>query len=130
MGWSSPPLANPSTVSTSAPSAWTASTEQDFTLRPSRWTVQAPQLLVSQPMTVPTFPSFSRRYCTSSIRGSTSSEYRTPSTLTDRTVMGSPSSLGAIPSGATRGTHVFAAHAGDGADRPLLPDRPGPGETG
>ena len=37
-------------------------------------TVQAPQLLVSQPITVPVFPSLSRRYCTSSIRGSTSSE--------------------------------------------------------
>ncbi len=55
------------------PLACTASTLQDFTLRPSRWTVQAPQLLVSHPITVPVLPSFSRRYCTSSIRGSTSS---------------------------------------------------------
>ena len=66
---------------TSWPSAWTASTLHDFTLRPSRWTVQAPQLLVSQPITVPVFPSFSRRYCTSSIRGSTSSETCAPSTV-------------------------------------------------
>ena len=29
--------------------------------RPSRWTVQAPQLLVSQPTTVPVLPSCSRR---------------------------------------------------------------------
>ncbi len=48
-------------VVTSHPSAWTASTEHDFTLRPSRCTVQAPQLLVSQPTTVPVFPSCSRR---------------------------------------------------------------------
>ena len=68
-------------VVTSAPSAWTASTLQDFTLVPSRWTVHAPQLLVSQPTTVPVLPSFSRRYCTSSIRGSTSSETWTPSTV-------------------------------------------------
>ena len=68
-------------VVTSCPSAWTASTLQDFTLVPSRWTVQAPQLLVSQPMTVPVLPSFSRRYCTSSRRGSTSSETVSPSTV-------------------------------------------------
>ena len=48
-------------VVTSLPSACTASTEQDFTLCPSRWTVQAPQLLVSQPTTVPILPSRSRR---------------------------------------------------------------------
>ena len=69
-----PSSARPSMVVTSCPLAWTASTLQDFTLRPSRCTVQAPQLLVSQPITVPVLPSFSRRYCTSSIRGSTSSE--------------------------------------------------------
>ena len=68
-------------VSTTAPSAWTASTLQDFTDRPLRCTVQAPQLLVSQPMTVPVLPSFSRRYCTSSIRGSTSSVTFSWSTL-------------------------------------------------
>ena len=44
-------------VVTSWPSACTASTLHDFTLRPSRCTVQAPQLLVSQPMTVPIFPT-------------------------------------------------------------------------
>ncbi len=48
-------------VVTSCPSAWTASTEHDFTLRPSRWTVHAPQLLVSHPTTVPVFPNRSRR---------------------------------------------------------------------
>ena len=41
----------------------------DFTLRPSRWTVHAPQLLVSQPTTVPVLPSFSRRYWTSNSAG-------------------------------------------------------------
>ena len=43
--------------------------------------MHAPQLLVSHPITVPVFPSFSRRYCTSSIRGSTSSETCAPSTV-------------------------------------------------
>ena len=66
---------------TSAPSAWTARTLHDFTLRPFRWTVQAPQLLVSQPITVPVLPNDSRRYCTSSMRGSTSSETVAPSTV-------------------------------------------------
>ena len=80
-GCSCPSFASPSIVVTSAPSASTASTLQDFTLVPSRWTVQAPQLLVSHPMTVPVFPRRSRRYCTSSIRGSTSSETDAPSTV-------------------------------------------------
>jgi hypothetical protein len=43
-------------VVTSDPLAWTASTLQDLTLRPSSSTVQAPQLEVSQPTTVPTLP--------------------------------------------------------------------------
>ena len=51
----------PSIVVTSLPSAWTAKTVQLFTASPSRCTVHAPQLLVSQPTTVPTFPSCSRR---------------------------------------------------------------------
>src|SRR3954467_3215464 len=75
-------------VSTTAPSAWTASTLQDFTERPLRCTVQAPQLLVSQPITVPVLPSFSRRYWTSSIRGSTSSETCDPSTVSLILAMG------------------------------------------
>ena len=41
----------------SLPSACTASTLQDFTLRPSSSTVHAPQLEVSQPIGVPTRPS-------------------------------------------------------------------------
>ena len=80
-------------VVTSAPSAWTASTLHDFTLRPFRCTVQAPQLLVSHPMTVPVLPSFSRRYCTRSIRGSTSSATFAPSTVRLILVMSSPSSV-------------------------------------
>src|SRR5690606_12106360 len=55
-GCSSPSRASPSIVVISALSAWTASTEQDFTLCPLRCTVQAPQLLVSHPTTVPTLP--------------------------------------------------------------------------
>jgi len=39
--------------------------------------VHAPQLLVSQPITVPVLPSRSRRYWTSNMRGSTSSAYST-----------------------------------------------------
>ncbi len=40
-----------------APSAWTASIVHDLALSPSTWTVQAPQLLVSQPMWVPVRPN-------------------------------------------------------------------------
>ena len=48
-------------VSTSHPSAWTASSVQDFTAAPSTMTVQAPHRLVSQPMWVPVKASTSRR---------------------------------------------------------------------
>ena len=41
----------------------------DFTGRPFNSTVQAPQLVVSQPMCVPVSPRTSRIKCTSSIRG-------------------------------------------------------------
>jgi hypothetical protein len=44
-------------VVTEPPSAWTASTAQDFTLVPSSRTVQVPQLEVSQPTGVPVRPS-------------------------------------------------------------------------
>ena len=50
---SSPPCMQPSTVVSSRPSAWTANIVQDFTGTPSTRTVQAPQLVVSQPMWVP-----------------------------------------------------------------------------
>ncbi len=55
-GWSLPFVARPSIVVTVAPSAWTASTVQDFTAWPSTSTVQAPHWLVSQPTLVPVRP--------------------------------------------------------------------------
>src|SRR6266540_2761180 len=73
-GWSWPSLARPSTVVTSRPSACTAKKVQDLIGVPSSSTVQAPQLVVSQPTWVPVRPSFSRRRCTSNRRGSTSAE--------------------------------------------------------
>ena len=59
--WCHSPFARPSIVVISAPSAWTASTLHDFTVRPSSCTVHAPQLLVSHPTGVPTLPARSRR---------------------------------------------------------------------
>src|SRR5690348_7103171 len=58
-------------VLTSWPSAITASVVQDFTALPSRCTTQAPHCEVSQPTWVPVNRRFSRRNCTSSVRGST-----------------------------------------------------------
>src|SRR3954451_14508555 len=58
-------------VLTSCPSAITASMVQDFTALPSRCTTQAPHCEVSQPTWVPVSLKFSRRNCTSSVRGST-----------------------------------------------------------
>src|SRR3954454_5674322 len=71
----------PSIVRTSAPSAWTASIVQDLALRPSTWTVQAPQLLVSQPICVPVSPKTSRSTWTRRRRGSTSASRASPLTV-------------------------------------------------
>ena len=64
--------ASPSTVVTSWPSAWTASIVQLLTGLPSKSTVQAPQLVVSQPVWVPVSPRPWRSRWASSSRGSTS----------------------------------------------------------
>src|SRR4051794_35228415 len=66
-----PSAASPSIVLTSWPSAITASVVQDFTALPSRWTTQAPHCEVSHPTCVPVRRRFSRKNCTSSVRGST-----------------------------------------------------------
>ena len=60
-GYCTPGMIMASMVVTWEPSAWTARTVQLFTASPSRCTVQARQLLVSQPTTVPTLPSCSLR---------------------------------------------------------------------
>src|SRR5690625_5225369 len=70
------------------PSAYMASTAQDLTLMPSRSTVHAPQLLVSQPTTVPVLPNCSRSRWASRVRGSTSTVRRTSSTVTVIETMG------------------------------------------
>jgi hypothetical protein len=59
-------------VVTVLPSHWTARIVHDFTASPSRCTVQAPQLDVSQPTCVPVSPRSSRIAWTSRRRGSTS----------------------------------------------------------
>ena len=61
IGWSSVPLARPSMVVISWPSAWTASIVQDFTDSSFTSTVQAPHDEVSQPTLVPVRPRTSRR---------------------------------------------------------------------
>src|SRR3954454_10122933 len=80
-GCSAPSWPIPSIVLTSAPSAWTASSVQDFTASPLRCTVHAPQLDVSQPTCVPVRPSVSRRKWTRSRRGSTSALSSAPFTV-------------------------------------------------
>src|SRR6266567_6070364 len=61
----------PSMVVTLLPEACPASTVQDFTALPSICTTQAPHWEVSQPTWVPVSRRFSRKNCTSSVRGST-----------------------------------------------------------
>ena len=82
IGLSLPPWARPSTVVIRRPSAIGASSVHDFTGRPSRSTVQAPQLLVSQPMWVPVNPSLVRMRSTSRVRGSQSALRTAPFTVT------------------------------------------------
>src|SRR5690606_360324 len=80
-GCSLPFFARPSMVTTSAPSACTASIVQDLIARPSTCTVQAPHWLVSQPIWVPGRFSVSRRKLASSTRSSTSPEHFLPFTV-------------------------------------------------
>src|SRR6516162_3002101 len=77
-GCSCPSFISPSTVSTSSPSACTANMVHDFTVLPLRITVQAPQLLVSQPTCVPVKPRTSRMKCTSNNLGSTAASRSRP----------------------------------------------------
>src|SRR5215831_2895240 len=62
----------PSIVTTSEPSAWTANMVHDFTARPFARTVQAPHMLVSQPIWVPVRHATSRMKWVSRSLGSTS----------------------------------------------------------
>ena len=80
-GCISPFVASPSTVVTSCPLAWAASTVQDLTDSPSSSTVQAPQEVVSQPTLVAVRSATSRRKCTSSMRSSTSAVMSLPLTV-------------------------------------------------
>ena len=68
-------------VVTVAPSACAASIVHDFTDSPSTSTVHAPHDDVSQPTFVPVSAHASRRYCTSSVRGSTSCACEAPLTV-------------------------------------------------
>ena len=68
-------------VVTARPSACAASMVHDFTDSSSSSTVHAPHDVESQPMLVPVRPTTSRRYCTSSVRASTSCSVTTPLTV-------------------------------------------------
>src|ERR1700759_2628371 len=70
-------------VLTSCPSAITASVVQDLTALPSRWTTQAPHCDVSHPTWVPVSRRFSRRNCTSRVRGSILAFTGLPFTIMD-----------------------------------------------
>src|SRR5262245_35055377 len=82
-----PSGASPSIVVIEEPSACTAKTVQDFTVRPSTRTVHAPHWLVSQPMWVPVSRRFSRRKWTRSTRGSTVAFRALPLTVIDTCAM-------------------------------------------
>src|SRR5215510_10164296 len=68
-------------VVTLAPSICHANTVHDFTALPSTCTTQAPHWDVSQPTWVPVSRRFSRRNCTSRVRGSTSPVTALPFTV-------------------------------------------------
>src|SRR6516162_5977201 len=73
--------ARPSMVSTSAPSICQTNTVHAFTALPLMCTTQAPHCDVSQPTWVPVSRRFSRRNCTSRVRGSTSPVTALPFTV-------------------------------------------------
>src|SRR6202790_191434 len=77
-------------VLTSWPSAITASVVQDLTALPSTCTTQAPHCEVSQPTWVPVRRRFSRRNCTSSVRGSTSAAAALPFTVMETWIIHPP----------------------------------------
>src|SRR5262245_6017440 len=108
-------------VVTSPPSAWAASTVHDFTDIPSSSTVHAPQLEVSQPTWVPVSRRFSRRWCTSSVRASTSTAEATPFTVsrTSTVGLGAGMSMGRSSCHSARGAAAPRARNG-----PLIPCRP------
>src|SRR5262249_50259391 len=81
IGCSSLAPARPSTVVTSCPSACTASIVQLLIGRPSYSTVQAPQLVVSQPVCVPVSLKPCRSRWASSSRGWTSAVRASPFTV-------------------------------------------------
>ena len=64
-----------------APSACAAKTVQDFTERPFMSMVQAPQWEVSQPICAPVRPSLSRSTWIRSSRGSASTSWASPFTV-------------------------------------------------
>src|SRR5262245_28708055 len=81
-GWSSfTDGARPSIVVIDPPSAWAANIVHDFTDSPSSRIVHAPHDDVSQPIFVPVRTQSSRRYCTRSVRGSTSWDCDEPFTV-------------------------------------------------
>src|SRR5712691_12146003 len=75
-------------VVTLAPSTYHAKTVQAFTALPSTCTTQAPHCEVSQPTWVPVRRRFSRRNCTSRVRGSMSAVTGLPFTVSDTVGMG------------------------------------------
>src|SRR6185437_15493756 len=81
IGCSLSPVARLSIVRTSASAAVSARMVQDFTALPLMCTTQAPHCEVSQPTWVPVNRRFSRRNCTSSVRGSTSALTGLPFTI-------------------------------------------------
>ena len=71
-GLSSSPVARPSTVVTSLPSAWSARYEQLFTGSPSSSIMQAPHSESSQPSFAPVRPTASRTAASRLVPGSSS----------------------------------------------------------
>src|SRR5207302_10859434 len=119
-----PSAANPSMVLTSCPSAITTSVVQAFTALPSRCTTQAPHCEVSQPTWVPVSRRFSRRNCTSRVRGSTLPVTGLPFTMREIFAI---STLYQRPDGSRRsGSYNYS----DPSYGPIWPGATSPGTQG
>ena len=119
-GESPPPSARPSTVRISEPSASTARTRHESTVRPSTITVQAPHSPTRQHSLVPVSARSSRRMSSSVWFGATSTARRAPLTVTS---MGTFAIMPAPPSPGARGPWPARAGQGPGAWRAGTRDR-------
>ncbi len=95
------------------PSQRAASVRQDTTVRPSTWTVHAPQDPRSHPFLVPVSPAYSRSASSSEVRGSIDNATRLPFTCSVTSIL-----PGSAAAGVALGAGCAAAPWTKGSAKP------------